>query len=127
MTGGVVAKLPQMNRLYYGDNLDVLREHLGDESVDLIYLDPPFNSDANYNIIFREHKSGEQPQAQITAFEDTWTWSLEAECAPCKSSSFTAAYTGLQITSLAAWECSILIHQKTGRKIGASNKRYLST
>lgn len=41
------------NRLYYGDNLDVLREHIGSESVDLIYLDPPFISNANYNILFK--------------------------------------------------------------------------
>ena len=43
------------NTLYYGDNLDVLRRHVDDESVDLIYLDPPFNSDQNYNVLFQEH------------------------------------------------------------------------
>jgi site-specific DNA-methyltransferase (adenine-specific) len=58
-----------MNRLYYGDNLDVLREPIPDETVDLIYLDPPFNSQASYNVLFRA-QSGEQPQAQIEAFED---------------------------------------------------------
>lgn len=63
--------------LLYGDNLGWLRE-FPNESVDLIYLDPPFNSDANYNVIFREHKSGTPPQAQITAFEDTWSWSEES-------------------------------------------------
>ncbi|HEX7004968.1 MAG TPA: DNA methyltransferase [Trueperaceae bacterium] len=60
--------------LYYGDNLDILRESISDESVDLIYLDPPFNSAADYNVIFREHLE-QGPQAQITAFEDTWQWS----------------------------------------------------
>ena len=65
-----------MKRLYFGDNLQVLRESIATESVDLIYLDPPFNSKANYNVIFGGRKSGETPpQAQITAFEDTWHWS----------------------------------------------------
>ncbi len=59
-----------MNKLYYGDNLTVLRGTLGDESVDLIYLDPLFNSQANYNVLFRS-TSGEQSRAQIEAFGDT--------------------------------------------------------
>ena len=67
-----------VNQLYFGDNLDVLREHIPDESVDLIYLDPPFNSNATYNVLFRE-RSGEESAAQITAFEDTWQWSLDTE------------------------------------------------
>ena len=66
------------NKLYFGDNLNILRECVPDASIDLIYLDPPFNSNANYNVLFKE-KSGEQSAAQITAFEDTWQWSLEAE------------------------------------------------
>ena len=66
------------NQLYFGDNLSVLREHIPDESVDLIYLDPPFNSDADYNVLFKE-RSGEDSIAQITAFEDTWRWSIESE------------------------------------------------
>jgi site-specific DNA-methyltransferase (adenine-specific) len=66
------------NKLYYGDNLDILRAHVADDSVDLIYLDPPFNSQANYNVLFAE-QSGEKSPAQITAFEDTWHWSQEAE------------------------------------------------
>jgi DNA modification methylase len=61
------------NLLYYGDNLDVLRRHVKDESVDLVYLDPPFNSNANYNVLFAA-KDGHQAAAQIEAFEDTWTW-----------------------------------------------------
>ena len=66
------------NTLYYGDNLGVMREHLPDESVDLVYLDPPFNSNANYNVLFRE-KTGEESPAQIMAFTDTWDWTLESE------------------------------------------------
>ena len=66
------------NALYYGDNLTVLREHVPDESVDLVYLDPPFNSNASYNILFRE-KSGEESPAQIKAFTDTWEWTLESQ------------------------------------------------
>ena len=68
------------NKLYFGDNLDILRENVADESVDLIYLDPPFNSNATYNVLFRE-RSGEDSAAQITAFEDTWRWSMESEYA----------------------------------------------
>ena len=66
------------NALYYGDNLEILREHIADESVDLIYLDPPFNSQATYNVLFRA-PTGEQSQAQIEAFEDTWHWNDAAE------------------------------------------------
>jgi len=66
------------NALYYGDNLQVLRNDIGSESVDLIYLDPPFNSQATYNLLFRS-PAGEQSQAQIVAFEDTWHWGQEAE------------------------------------------------
>ena len=65
------------NRLYYGDNLDVLRRHIADESVDLVYLDPPFNSNADYNVLFAEH-DGTPAHAQFKAFEDTWTWDTEA-------------------------------------------------
>jgi site-specific DNA-methyltransferase (adenine-specific) len=61
-----------MNYLYYGDNLDVLRRHVDDESVDLVYLDPPFKSNQDYNVLFAEH--GAKAAAQIKAFEDTWTW-----------------------------------------------------
>jgi len=69
-----------MNTLYFGDNLEVLRESIADRSVDLVYLDPPFNSGANYNIIFQpEKKSAAKATAQIQAFEDTWTWSAEAD------------------------------------------------
>ena len=66
------------NKLYFGDNLDILREHVQDESVDLIYLDPPFNSNATYNVLFRE-ASGEGSAAQMHAFDDTWHWNIESE------------------------------------------------
>ena len=64
------------NQLYFGDNLSVLRELIPDESVDLIYLDPPFNSNATYNVLFKE-RSGEDSAAQITAFDDTWRWTID--------------------------------------------------
>ena len=66
------------NHLYYGDNLAVLREHVPDGSIDLIYLDPPFNSNANYNILFKS-PTGTSADAQIEAFEDTWHWNDHAE------------------------------------------------
>jgi DNA modification methylase len=81
------------NHLYYGDNLDVLRRYVKDESVDLIYLDPPFNSRQDYNVLFAE-KDGSRSSSQIKAFEcgapatrafrvvgckDTWEWNQEAE------------------------------------------------
>jgi DNA modification methylase len=68
------------NKLYYGDNLDVLRNEIASESVDLIYLDPPFNSNANYNILFKS-RTGDGSDAQIEAFEDTWHWNDHAEAA----------------------------------------------
>ena len=67
-----------MNKLYFGDNLDILREHIKDESVDLIYLDPPFNSKRDYNLLFKTPK-GMESDAQITAFEDSWHWGEQAE------------------------------------------------
>ncbi len=66
------------NKLFYGDNLDVLRQHVETESVDLVYLDPPFNSNANYNILFKS-RTGDGADAQIEAFEDTWHWNDKAE------------------------------------------------
>jgi site-specific DNA-methyltransferase (adenine-specific) len=65
------------NQLYFGDNLEILRQHIPVSSVDLIYLDPPFNSNATYNVLFAE-KSAEKSAAQITAFEDTWHWGRES-------------------------------------------------
>ena len=67
-----------MNTLYYGDNLHILREHIADESIDLIYLDPPFNSKRVYNVYLKTPK-GQASEAQVTAFEDSWTWGEQAE------------------------------------------------
>jgi site-specific DNA-methyltransferase (adenine-specific) len=66
------------NVLYYGDNLDILRRYIPDESVDLVYLDPPFNSNRDYNVIFKD-ESGRKSDAQLVAFEDTWHWGPDAE------------------------------------------------
>ena len=66
------------NTLYFGDNLKIPRDNIRDETVDLIYLDPPFNSKANYNVLFKSPK-GHESHAQITAFEDTWHWGERAE------------------------------------------------
>lgn len=68
------------NELYYGDNLDVLRRYVADESVDLVYLDPPFNSARSYNVLFAE-QDGSRAAAQIQAFEDTWQWDASASAA----------------------------------------------
>jgi site-specific DNA-methyltransferase (adenine-specific) len=66
------------NTLFYGDNLPILREHFPDECIDLIYLDPPFNSSRSYNVLFKE-EGGLESDAQITAFEDTWHWNAATE------------------------------------------------
>ena len=66
------------NKLYYGDNLEVLERYVKPESVDLVYLDPPFNSRQDYNVLFAE-KDGSQSSSQIHALEDTWEWNIEAE------------------------------------------------
>lgn len=62
-----------MNTLYYGDNLDVLKRYIKEESTDLIYLDPPFKNNQDYNVLFEE-KNGSKSKAQIKAFKDTWGW-----------------------------------------------------
>ncbi|MDA8055070.1 MAG: DNA methyltransferase [Thermoplasmatales archaeon] len=67
-----------MNKLYYGDNLEVLRKYIPDESIDLIYLDPPFNSKADYNILYKE-QNGTKSASQIQAFSDFWHWDQEAQ------------------------------------------------
>ena len=70
--------MTEKNLLYYGDNLDVMRRHIEDETIDLVYLDPPFNSNTNYNVLFAE-KDGSKAASQIQAFSDTWTWNQESE------------------------------------------------
>ena len=65
------------NVLYYDDNLDILRRYLPDAAVDLVYLDPPFNSKRDDNVIFRD-ESGNATDAQLLAFEDTWHWGPSA-------------------------------------------------
>lgn len=72
------AKPITANTLFYGDNLKILRNDILSESVDLIYLDPPFNSSRNYNVLFKD-ESGTDSEAQIMAFEDTWHWNITAE------------------------------------------------
>ena len=67
-----------MGSLYFGDNLDILREHIKTESIDLVYLDPPFNSKRDYNVFLRTPK-GHESDAQITAFDDSWHWGEQAE------------------------------------------------
>lgn len=79
----------ELNRLYYGDNLEVLREHIASESVDLVYLDPPFNSNRNYNVIFARHDVKDvEDAAQIEAFGDTWRWT------PVTAEQYREAVTG---------------------------------
>src|SRR5581483_9971276 len=73
MAGAMSPRPITKNTLFYGDNLDILRNYIPDESVDLIYLDPPFNSGRGYNVLFKD-ESGYESEAQIAAFEDTWHW-----------------------------------------------------
>lgn len=81
-TCGRVMKRRRMleNKLYYGDNLEILRRHVDTESVDLVYLDPPFKSNQDYNVLFAE-QDGSRAAAQIKAFEDTWQWDSSAAAA----------------------------------------------
>ncbi len=85
------------NLLYYGDNLEVLRKEIKSESVDLIYLDPPFNSNANYNVLYKSPE-GQESQAQIEAFEDTWHWNEHTEQAydEMSRSGYTEAFEMLR-------------------------------
>ena len=66
-----------MNELYYGDNFDVLRRHIKNESGDLVYLDPPFKSNQSYNVLFAEHSGGSPPR-RYGRLEDTWEWNQTA-------------------------------------------------
>ena len=84
VAGGVMVQTQRLFDLeslfFLGDNLEMLRRFVPDESVDLVYLDPPFNSNASYNTLFK-HADGTPVAAQIKAFGDTWQWSIEAEIA----------------------------------------------
>ena len=66
------------NILFYGDNLPILREHVADESVDLIDLDPPVSSNRTYNVLFKD-ESGRAPNAELEALDDGWHWNAKAE------------------------------------------------
>lgn len=80
-----------MNTLYYGDNLEILRRYIPDETVDLIYLDPPFNSKATYNMLFEEH-DGSKAASQFQAFEDTWHWDHTAVSLPTAANVFISSF-----------------------------------
>ena len=69
--------MPTESMLYYGDNLEVLRRYVKDETIDLVYLDPPFKSGQDYNVLFAE-QNGTRSAAQIKAFTDTWSWDQAA-------------------------------------------------
>ncbi|MFZ1347774.1 MAG: hypothetical protein WAT35_13145 [Tabrizicola sp.] len=100
-----------MNHLYYGDNLTVLRDSIRDESVDLIYLDPPFNSNASHNVLFKG-PAGAESAAQIEAFDDTWHWNDSAETAfgdVMRGGLDDAAGGALTPASIALMKC---FHQK---------------
>jgi hypothetical protein len=100
------AKATKMNQLYYGDNLAVLRNSIADESVDLVYLDPPFNSNASYNVLFRG-PSGNHSAAQIEAFDDTWHWTDAAEEAfqEVRRSGNANAAAAATLTGIAVAKC----------------------
>jgi adenine specific DNA methylase Mod len=87
------------NTLFYGDNLEILREYVADESVDLVYLDPPFNSNRNYNVLFRD-EHGKDSESQITAFEDTWHWNQATERAYNDLVTITGGEVGIMIGAL---------------------------
>lgn len=87
------------NTLFYGDNLPILREHISDESIDLIYLDPPFNSNRSYNVLFKE-ESGKSSEAQLTAFDDTWHWGENAEETYCDLVEIAPEYVSKMIVAM---------------------------
>ena len=66
------------NTLCYGDNLSALRDHIAPESVELVYLDPPFNSKQSYNVLYKS-ATGSDSKAQVEAFTDTWKWGDDAQ------------------------------------------------
>lgn len=94
-----MAKPITENTLFYGDNLPILREYIPDESIDLIYLDPPFNSNRTYNVLFKQ-ESGQDSEAQIAAFEDTWHWNDAAEETYHELATAAPAHVGQMIGAL---------------------------
>ena len=120
------ANFPAHNRrrgtLYYGDNLDILKRYIKDETIDLVYLDPPFNSAQNYNAFFHE-KDGTDAASQIHAFEDTWHWDIETKKAydavteqPGKVSDVMQAfYTFLGGNDMMAYSSAQFTSQRTPR------------
>ena len=94
-----MAKPITENTLFYGDNLPILREYIPDESIDLIYLDPPFNSNRTYNVLFKQ-ESGQDSEAQIAAFEDTWHWNQAAEETYHELATAAPAHVGQMIGAL---------------------------
>ena len=99
MEGSMSPRPITENTLFYGDNLSILREHIPSESVDLVYLDPPFNSSRNYNVLFKD-EHGSESEAQITAFEDTWHWNIAAEQAYAELLTEAPDHVGKMIESL---------------------------
>lgn len=89
------------NTLYYGDNLPILRDHISDDSIDLVYLDPPFNSNRSYNVLFRE-ESGQESGAQVAAFEDSWHWNQVTEQVYQELLTETLPHVGTAIAALRA-------------------------
>lgn len=87
------------NTLFYGDNLPILREHIPTESVDLIYLDPPFNSSRSYNVLFKD-ESGHQSESQLVAFDDTWHWGQQAQDTFTDLQTNSAPEVGRMVTAL---------------------------
>lgn len=97
-----MAKAIIENTLFYGDNLEILRDYLIDECVDLVYLDPPFNSSRNYNVLFKD-EHGLDSEAQIVAFEDTWHWGPETEHAYHRLITYGPDNVTIMMTALRAF------------------------
>jgi len=116
--------------LYYGDNLGVMRRYLPDASVDLVYADPPFKSDRNYNVLFQE-KDGSRAASQIRAFDDTWTWDQEDESVYAdlvtagfyESANWGKKYPKIQLLTIADLLAGKRIEMPPIRQVGATFKK----
>lgn len=122
-----------MNKLYFGDNLDVLREYVEDNSVDVIYLDPPFNSQAAYNVLFQSPQATTE-SAQAQAFRDTWRWGDEAEwsynevmrAGGAIARFIDALRSALQESDMMAYLCMMAVRlYELHRKLRATGSLYL--